>query len=509
MPDETRAFKCKRNADDANIYAVLDRLKMSKKNIARFTQLLKKDHFNFDIVKGKSRGQIIFSIDVTDESHNRADLRKLVHTLKTNLNRHQTEQVRERIMQNESSVLVNELIECYDKSGKNEDNEEGDEVSSSHDGDEKIEKSTQKKKRDSTEALRKLEQKLKENENKRFEKEKKKEIKILEKEIKKEEKMRVKEEIERVKSESKSRQAAKKLKLEASNGPVCKTEEEYEELKNLYEQVKNKLERLEKDLKSKRKHSKTDDSDDVSDDTSSDSEPNKRVHEKNSRKPQGKVSFNESLRKDKKTRKPGNNTQMKKNTRDSSSRNSSKARDTKKDNRKSDKSAKKKTNTSRDSSSRNTSKSRGDKRHDSPKKVKKIKTKKEKSKEDKLEEKKKPKKKQKKLKVNYALLPGEQSTAFNRSKREKSKRFCITICDSESNSRGKIATKNAIVETSKFDIVSLLANEPKYPTIFSDLDLKQTETRGAENLNSSKEKKYSSDKVVCSESLQTFNSKLC
>lgn len=26
MPDETRAFKCKRNADDANIYAVLDRV---------------------------------------------------------------------------------------------------------------------------------------------------------------------------------------------------------------------------------------------------------------------------------------------------------------------------------------------------------------------------------------------------------------------------------------------------------------------------------------------------
>lgn len=62
----------------------------------------------------------MYAIDVTNESRNKSELKKLLHTLKTNLNKNQDKDVKDKILNSESSVLVNELMACYENPNKME-----------------------------------------------------------------------------------------------------------------------------------------------------------------------------------------------------------------------------------------------------------------------------------------------------------------------------------------------------------------------------------------------------
>ncbi|KAL1455995.1 hypothetical protein WDU94_000753 [Cyamophila willieti] len=203
-------FKCKRKLDDGNVYAYLKRLKMSKGNTTRFAKLLKDNQYNFDVMKGKKAGQIIFSIDVTDESQNKTELKKLIHALK---------------IKSKSSEIVNELIKCYEKpetldhtgDGKDIEDEEtdrsGHERGNSNCSDDSVDCDTDKS------ALNELNEKH--VEKYMTEKEKKKEMRRLEKEKKRIEKERKKEEKKREKEESNVSKVSENLE-KAKKGKVLK-----------------------------------------------------------------------------------------------------------------------------------------------------------------------------------------------------------------------------------------------------------------------------------------------
>lgn len=332
--------------------------------------------------------------------------------------------------------------------------------------------------------LKLLERKKKERvkEKKRLEKERR----SIEKQKIKEEEKKVKEEIKQMKSDLKNRQGKSRQNKEVNYN----TEEEpdYEELKRFYKENKTKsiLDANEKSSSREIHVSEFFDNEATTEKITkekagqnSSRNPNKKGHSEKQQKPDAKdsVTKKKSPKKSKQQKPDGKVPVTKK------------------------KSPKK-------SSSRSTTKSK-DKSHSknkSPKKVK-IKTKKEITNNEKTV----PKKRARKIKVNYAMLDKSPPNigAFYRGRRKKT-RHCLPIVDDNIKRSDNFQIKNTkeanlgnmVPENSK--VQTNHANQAANPSQLSKQKkfMIKSERRGFIQWD----RKYSSEKLICSESLRTLDS---